>query len=101
MRLPLSWQYPLVVSNKENYSTSQYIRDLRDALQTIKENVLKNVEKAVQWQAEHYNFNRSNTVINVGDHVLVKIEGHIPAAFPKFKFHGPFEVIKKHNYWSY
>lgn len=101
MQLPLCWQYPSATATKELRSTCQYIQDLQHTMKSIKEKVLYNTEKAVQRQADHYNRNKNNGVIQVGEHVFVKIEGHIPAAFPKNKFCGPYKVIRRNNYWSY
>ena len=42
-----------------------------------------------------------NKPILVGDHALVRREGHIPGKFPIMKYSGPYQVIRQHNEWSY
>jgi hypothetical protein len=101
MRLPLCWQNTPSVSNKELRTTSQYIQDLQQKLKRTKETVMEHVKIAVNKQAERYNYKKINTELQVGDSVLVKVEGQVPAKFPKIKFCGPYQVLKKNNHWSY
>lgn len=101
MKLPLCWQYPSNGSTENIKHSSRYILDLQDALQGIHLEVAKHMRVAIQRQEDHYNHNRRNNPIHVGDKVLVKVEGHIPGEFPRIKYSGPYEVMNRNNFWSY
>jgi hypothetical protein len=101
MRLPMMWQYPSISQYSRLRSSSSYIEDLQDRLEHIRDEVLKHMGPAIQRQADYYNRNRTNTIIHIGDSVLVKVQGKSPGKFPRDKFEGPYRVIKRNNHWSY
>jgi transposase InsO family protein len=101
MRLPLLWQLPHKSESLSKKHNMQYIHELQDRLEIVRESVARHMRTAIQRQAEHYNRHKTNTVIQVGDQVLIKREGHIPNVFPKYKFCGPYQVVQRNNYWSY
>jgi hypothetical protein len=101
MPLPSLWLHPSTSVQQEFRGTSQYISELEDKLREVRENVLRHTSKAVQKQAAVYNRNRTQNPIKEGDYVLVKKEKNQAAKFPRNKFEGPYEVIKRHNYWSF
>jgi transposase InsO family protein len=101
MRLPIMWQYPSISHTSRLWPSSSYIENLQDNLEHVRDEVMKHMGPAIQRQADYYNRNRTHTIINIGDSVLVKVEGKSPGKFPKYKYQGPFQVINKNNYWSY
>jgi transposase InsO family protein len=101
MRLPLSWQHPSLEKQQTTITATQYIRELQETLNSIHDQVKDHMQRAIQRQTDRYNYKKSNTLIKLGDKVLVKREGHVPAAFPKLKYCGPYQVISKNNHWSY
>lgn len=100
MRLPLVWQLPSQpVASIQN--EGQYVGDLRETLKILQSRVSNNIQQAAQRQADWYDQNGRATPFQVGDMVLVKVEGHAPATFPRMKFVGPFEVVRTVAQWTY
>jgi hypothetical protein len=95
------WQYPSISHPSRLWPSSSYIEDLQGNLEHIRDEVINHMGTAIQRQADQYNRNRTHTIINVGDSVLVKVEGKTPGKFPKYKYQGPYQVISKNNYWSF
>jgi ribosomal protein L21E len=102
MRLPLCWQYPIPSNGAKNIqSQSRYIQEIQESLERIRNEVAYHTRVTNNKQAERYNHKKKAKDIKVGDQVVVKVEGHVAAKFPKMKYSGPYEVVHKNNYWSY
>jgi ribosomal protein L21E len=74
---------------------------MQESLEHIRNEVVYHTRVVNNKQAERYNNKKKTKDIQVGDRAVVKVEGHVAAAFPKMKYSGPYEVVQKNNYWSY
>lgn len=106
METPLCWKYSNCTNihkpleNQPSQFTNRYIEDLHRNLEEIHEEVRKNAKLATNRQAKYYNNNKVHPDIQIGDAVLVAVEGHIPNAFPKKLYRGPFRVTGK-KFWTF
>jgi transposase InsO family protein len=101
MRLPIVWQVPdAPVTQLKNTTYSQYIWELQERLDQVRNDVESGLRRAIQRQSYYYNKNKTCQPLQVGDSVLVKVE-NAAGIFPISQYQGPYRVVVMKNQWSY
>ena len=100
MKFPYVWENRKADSVQPRTYTNTIINQLKLQLQQVRKQIQNNIKRNTEKQRYYYDRNRMANIIQVNDHVAIKIYNRIKRRFDPH-FRGPFRVLRKIGEWTY